>query len=75
MNLTTINESFSAAFSFSLSGKKRGLQAQIAIEAEVDPANLSAMKREGKGLSEGARRTIFLKLKELVPEVPAGTYD
>lgn len=43
MNLTTINESFGAAFSFSISGKKRGLQAQVAIEAEVDPANVSAM--------------------------------
>ncbi len=75
MDISSINEAFGAAFSFSLKGKARGTQAKIAEEAGVDPANVSAMKRYGKGSSEEVRRIVFLKLLELCPDIPTKTYE
>jgi SOS-response transcriptional repressor LexA len=75
MGIEPINEVFGAAFSFALKGSKRGTQARIATETGVDPANVSAMKRCGKGASEEVRRLIFSKILELLPDFPAKTYD
>lgn len=75
MGIDAINESFSAALSFAMKDGKRGVQAKIAAETGIDPANISAMKRCGKGASEEVRRLIFSKVIDLFPVLPAKTYD
>lgn len=75
MKTFTISEKFSAAFAFAERHVKRGFQAKVAIATGADPANISSMKRTGKGFSEELRREIVKAVVFLIPDFPAKTYE
>ena len=80
MDETTIKKAFGAAARFSVAYHldrtgKRGLQAELSRMTEIKSSNLSEIIHKDKGTKEAQRKLIFSSILQLVPNLPAKTYE